>query len=139
ARHFSWVLFLAALVISGAARAQLMLPGALEAQRPQAAKTTQGPSGAAPRRPKPERLKPPSEEAIFGRELSRDGYAGIFGSSKVKDPESRNFRLPEEEFHFRPNNAVSRSSRSARSKPASQGSSMVSPVLTSASKSAHFR
>jgi hypothetical protein len=51
------------------ARAQLMLPGALQA--------SPSPAGAASGQPKPAELKPPSEETIFGHELSRDGFAGI--------------------------------------------------------------
>ena len=59
-------------------RAQLMLPGALQASPPTANKTAPNPFGAAPGQPKPGGLKPPSEETIFGQELSRDGFAGIF-------------------------------------------------------------
>jgi hypothetical protein len=52
-----------------------MLPGALQGST---AKTTApNPIGAAPGQPKPAGLKPPSEETIIGRELSRDGFAGI--------------------------------------------------------------
>ena len=59
------------------ARAQLMLPGALQASPSPAGKATQSPAGAASGQPKPAELKPPSEETIFGHELSRDGFAGI--------------------------------------------------------------
>jgi hypothetical protein len=58
-------------------RAQLMLPGALQASPPTANKTAPNPFGAAPGQPKPGGLKAPSEETIFGQELSRDGFAGI--------------------------------------------------------------
>ncbi|MGH6811397.1 MAG: hypothetical protein ACREDM_03340 [Methylocella sp.] len=76
-RHFPSVVLLAALLTPALARAQLMLPGALQASPSTAGKTTaQGPAGAAPGQPK-RGLKPPSEETIFGRELSRDGFAGI--------------------------------------------------------------
>ena len=67
-------------------RAQLMLPGALQASPSAADKAAPNPAGAAPRQPKPAGLKPPSEETIFGQELSRDGFAGIIafqrGSNK---------------------------------------------------------
>ncbi|MGH6822046.1 MAG: hypothetical protein ACRECP_09005 [Methylocella sp.] len=59
------------------ARAQLMLPGAFQASPSAAGKTPQSRAGAAPGQPKPAGLKPPSEETIFGHELSRDGFAGI--------------------------------------------------------------
>jgi hypothetical protein len=62
-RHFPSVVLLAALLTPALARAQLMLPGALQAS-PSTAKKTAG-------------LKPPSEETISGHELSRDGFAGI--------------------------------------------------------------
>jgi hypothetical protein len=68
-------------------RAQLMLPGALQASPPTANKTAPNPFSAAPGQPKPGGLKPPSEETIFGQELSRDGFAGIIafqrGSSNM--------------------------------------------------------
>ena len=68
-RHFPSVVLLAALMAPAAGRAQLMLPGALQASPSTA--------GAAPGQPKPAGLKPPSEETIFGQELSRDGFAGM--------------------------------------------------------------
>ncbi|MGH6869315.1 MAG: hypothetical protein ACREDA_10715, partial [Methylocella sp.] len=54
-----------------------MLPGAFQASPSAAGKTPQSRAGAAPGQPKPAGLKPPSEETIFGHELSRDGFAGI--------------------------------------------------------------
>ncbi|MGH6796171.1 MAG: hypothetical protein ACREDD_10515 [Methylocella sp.] len=71
------VVLLAALVSPAVVRAQLMLPGALQASPSETGKTARSPAGAAPRQPKPAKLKPPSEETILGRELSRDGFAGI--------------------------------------------------------------
>jgi hypothetical protein len=76
-RHFPSVVLLAALMTPALARAQLMLPGALQASPSAAGKATQSPAGAASGQPKPAELKPPSEETIFGHELSRDGFAGI--------------------------------------------------------------
>jgi hypothetical protein len=76
-RHFPSVVLLAALMTPALARAQLMLPGALQASPSPAGKATQSPAGAASGQPKPAELKPPSEETIFGHELSRDGFAGI--------------------------------------------------------------
>lgn len=55
------------------ARAQLMLQGAVEAQPPAAAKSA---PGAKSQNPNPAALKPPSEEAISGRELSLYGAGG---------------------------------------------------------------
>jgi hypothetical protein len=76
-RHFPSVVLLAALLIPALGRAQLMLPGALQASPSTAAKTAPNATGVAPGQPKPAGLKPPSEETIFGQELSRDGFAGI--------------------------------------------------------------
>lgn len=76
-RHFSFAMLLAALLIPALARAQLMLPGALQTQPTTAGKAAPAPAGSAPRKPKPAGFKPPSEETILGRELSRDGFAGI--------------------------------------------------------------
>ncbi|PNE12778.1 MAG: hypothetical protein CR217_01880 [Beijerinckiaceae bacterium] len=73
-RHFPSVVLLAALLAPALARAQLMLPGALQGSPSTAG--TQSP-GAAPGQPKAAGLKPPSEETIVGHELSRDGFAGI--------------------------------------------------------------
>jgi len=73
-RHFPSVVLLTALLTPALGRAQLMLPGALQAS-PSAANPN--PTGATPGQPKPAGLKPPSEETIFGQELSRDGFAGI--------------------------------------------------------------
>ncbi|MGA9215849.1 MAG: hypothetical protein WBZ54_11435 [Methylocella sp.] len=76
-RHFPSVVLLAALLTPALARAQLMLPGALQGSPSTVTKTAPNPAGAAPGQPKPAGLKPPSEETIFGQELSRDGFAGI--------------------------------------------------------------
>ncbi|MGH6839021.1 MAG: hypothetical protein ACREDT_09490, partial [Methylocella sp.] len=76
-RHLPSVVLLAALMTPAFARAQLMLPGALQASPSPAGKATKSPAGAGPRQPKPAGLKPPSEETIFGHELSRDGFAGV--------------------------------------------------------------
>jgi hypothetical protein len=76
-RYFPSVVLFAALLTPALARAQLMLPGALQASPSTANKTAPNPFGTAPGQPKPAGLKPPSEETIFGQELSRDGFAGI--------------------------------------------------------------
>ncbi|MGH6852053.1 MAG: hypothetical protein ACREDJ_02425 [Methylocella sp.] len=69
------------------AHAQLMLPGALQASPSGAKPAAPYPTGSAPGQPKLAKLKPPAEETIFGRELSRDGFAGIIafqrGSGKA--------------------------------------------------------
>jgi hypothetical protein len=75
-RHFPFVVLLAALLTPALARAQLMLPGALQAPPSTADKAAPNPAGATPGQP-PAGLKPPSEETILGHELSRDGFAGI--------------------------------------------------------------
>jgi hypothetical protein len=72
-RHYALVTLYAALVFPGPAHAQLMLPGALQAQPSPAEKTA---PSAAPKKPKPVGLKPPAEATILGRELSRNGAAG---------------------------------------------------------------
>ncbi|HEX3494633.1 MAG TPA: hypothetical protein VHT48_04580, partial [Methylocella sp.] len=76
-KHFPSVVLLAALLAPALGRAQLMLPGALQASPSSANKIAPNPTGATPGQPKPPGLKPPSEETIFGQELSRDGFAGI--------------------------------------------------------------
>jgi hypothetical protein len=76
-KHFPLVVLLAALLTPALVRAQLMLPGALQASPSTADKAAPNPAGAAPGQPKLAGLKPPSEETIFGQELSRDGFAGI--------------------------------------------------------------
>ncbi len=76
-RHFPSVVLLAALLTPALARAQLMLPGALQAPPPTANRRAPYLAGAAPGQPKPGGLEPPSEETILGKELSRDGVAGI--------------------------------------------------------------
>jgi hypothetical protein len=85
-RHFPSVVLLTALLTPALGRAQLMLPGALQASPSPANKISPNPTGATPGQPKPAGLKPPSEETIFGQELSRDGFAGIIafqrGSNK---------------------------------------------------------
>jgi hypothetical protein len=85
-RHFPSVVLLTALLTPALGRAQLMLPGALQASPSPANKIAPNPTGATPGQPKPAGLKPPSEETIFGQELSRDGFAGIIafqrGSNK---------------------------------------------------------
>jgi hypothetical protein len=76
-RNFPSVVLLTALLIPALGRAQLMLPGALQAPPSTADKAAPNPAGAAPGQPKPAGLRPSSEETIVGQELSRDGFAGI--------------------------------------------------------------
>jgi hypothetical protein len=73
-RYFPLVALLAALLTPALGRAQLMLPGALQASPSTANRMAPNFTGATPGQP---RLKPPSEETISGQELSRDGFAGI--------------------------------------------------------------
>ncbi len=82
-RHFPLVVLLATLLTPALARAQLMLPGALQASPSTAKKTPPNPAGVAPGQPKPAGPKPPSEETIFGHELSRDGFAGIIAFQRA--------------------------------------------------------
>ncbi len=76
-RHFPSVVLLAALLTPGLARAQLMLPGALQASPSTGKTTAPNPAHAAPGQQKPAGLKPPLEETIVGHEMSRNGFAGI--------------------------------------------------------------
>ncbi|MGH6800496.1 MAG: hypothetical protein ACRECZ_03590 [Methylocella sp.] len=76
-RYFPSAVLLAALLTPAWARAQLMLPGALQGSPSTAKTTAPNPTGATPGHPKPAGQKPPSEETIVGHELSRDGFAGI--------------------------------------------------------------
>src|SRR6516162_23518 len=64
----------AALLLTQPLRAQLMLPGAIQAPPATAPKT---PPGPASKKLKPLGLKAPSEETVLGRELSLDGAAGV--------------------------------------------------------------
>jgi hypothetical protein len=84
-RYFLLIVLLATLVIQAPARAQLLLPGALQASPSTAGQPAQNPAGAVPGKPKPAGLKPPSEETIFGRELSRDGFAGTISFQRASD------------------------------------------------------
>ncbi len=71
-------LFAAVLAAAPApARAQLMLPGALQAQPPGGSETPGSDHGAGPVKLKSLGLKPPSDSAIIGRNLLRDGSAGL--------------------------------------------------------------
>jgi hypothetical protein len=67
---------LATLLTQAPVRAQLLLPGALQASPSISGNPAPNPSGAVPGKPKPAKLKPPSAETVVGRELSRDGFAG---------------------------------------------------------------
>ena len=70
-----------------------MLPGALQASPSTAKETAPNPTGVAPGQPKPAGLKPPSEETIFGQELSRDGFAGIIAFRRGSGKELEIARL----------------------------------------------
>lgn len=72
-RRYSLVLPFAVLLTCRPAAAQLMLPGAVEAQPP--AREGIAPN-AVQKTPKPLRVPPPSDAAIVGRELLRDGADG---------------------------------------------------------------
>jgi hypothetical protein len=76
-RQFPVVIVLAALLAPATARAQLMLPGALQAQPSGGPNASSDSPGAAPRKAKLAGAKPPSLETILGRDLARDGAAGI--------------------------------------------------------------
>jgi hypothetical protein len=71
---------LAFVLASSPALAQMMLPGAMQAA-PEAAGNPSSSAGAntsdGPAKPKPIAQKPPGEEAIIGRDLSRDGSEGL--------------------------------------------------------------
>ena len=72
--------------LSGAAVAQLQLPGATNGVATGSAPRSQGstPSGAEPAvAPKPIAMKPPGEDTIAGHALSLDGQRGTMGFAKV--------------------------------------------------------
>jgi hypothetical protein len=84
-RHLPLIVLLATLPIQAPARAQLLLPGALQASPTPADNPAQNAVRAAPGQPKPARLKPPAEETILGHELSRDGFAGAIAFQRAAD------------------------------------------------------
>ncbi|MGH6834651.1 MAG: hypothetical protein ACREC9_03685 [Methylocella sp.] len=84
-RHLPSLVLLAALLTPALARAQLMLPGALQASPSPAGNAAQSPAATGSGKPKPPELKLPSEESIFGHELSRDGFAGIIAFQRGSD------------------------------------------------------
>jgi hypothetical protein len=97
-RHLPLIVLLASLPIQAPARAQLLLPGALQAS-PSASgntasgNTSQNPAGTAPGKPKPAGLKLPAEETILGHELSRDGLAGAIAFQRAADKTIKITRL----------------------------------------------
>jgi len=84
-RRFLLTVLLFALLAQAPARAQLMLPGAVQATPPAAGNTVQPPAGTAAGKPKPAGLKPPTEETILGHELSLDGSAGAIAFQRGAD------------------------------------------------------
>jgi hypothetical protein len=87
-RYFCLIVVLTALLIEAPARAQLLLPGALQSS-PATGNIGQNPPGASAEKAKPPVLKPPSESTITGHELARDGVAGTiaFGAAPGKGVE----------------------------------------------------
>ncbi len=75
-KHVALIVLFPALLMGGPASAQLLLPGALQTSPPAASQTAPNPAGAAPAKPKPAELKPPSDETILGHQLSLDGASG---------------------------------------------------------------
>jgi hypothetical protein len=98
-RHIWFIAVLAAFFIEAPARAQLLLPGAVQSS-PAAGNTGQNPGGAGPGKAKPATLKPPPEATIFGQELARDGFAGTiaFESAPGKGVEIIRLSLAGEEI-----------------------------------------
>jgi hypothetical protein len=84
-KHFPLSVLLSTLLLQVPVHAQLLLPGALQASPSTAGDTAHNPAGAAPAKPKPAGLKPPSEETIFGRDLLRDGFAGTIAFQRASD------------------------------------------------------
>ncbi|QBR70708.1 hypothetical protein CU048_04790 [Beijerinckiaceae bacterium] len=74
-KHFLLLALLVLVAAPETARAQLMLPGALQAM-PEAGLPSSDPAGPAAGKAKLADLKPPGEETILGRELAHDGLAG---------------------------------------------------------------
>ncbi|WP_156898273.1 hypothetical protein [Methylocapsa acidiphila] len=85
-RHVFPAAILALISVSSLARAQLMLPGALQAP-PAGSETPGSDRGAAPAPPKPIGLKPPTDASVIGRDLLRDGSSGLiaFQRGAAKD------------------------------------------------------
>ncbi|HTV33305.1 MAG TPA: hypothetical protein VME69_09425 [Methylocella sp.] len=81
------VVLFAVLWLPGLARAQLLLPGAVQAAPP--GTSTAGPQNRRPlvasAKPNPAVLRPPSEDTIFGLELAQDGNAGAILVERATD------------------------------------------------------
>jgi hypothetical protein len=75
--RFHLTLFLAGLLAAGLARAQMMLPGALQAQPEGPLSVSPNTSGGVSKTPKPAGLKEPAVQSILGRELAQNGSNGI--------------------------------------------------------------
>jgi hypothetical protein len=89
-RQFLFVFVLASLLAPAAARAQLLLPGALQAQPPGGPNASSGAADAVPAKPKLAGLKAPSVAAILGRDLARDGSAGVIS---FRDTPEKGFEI----------------------------------------------
>lgn len=85
-----------------------MLPGALQAQPEGGANPPSGAAGAAPAKPKSAGLKPPAVETILGRDLARDGSAGVIAVRATPDKgiEITKLSLPGEGTSFPPEPCV---------------------------------
>lgn len=77
-------LLLAVLLASSVARAQIMLPGALQAQ-PGGSNGSPGSAGSAPKMPKLAGLKPPALQSILGRDLAQNGSNGTISFRSAGD------------------------------------------------------
>jgi hypothetical protein len=84
-RHLLFTFVLVALLAPATAHAQLMLPGALQAEPQGGTGPSSDAARAASSKPKLAGLKPPSVETILGRDLARDGSAGTIAFGLTQD------------------------------------------------------
>ncbi len=80
---FFVILLLAVLLASSLARAQIMLPGALQAQP--GGNGSPGSAGSAPKLAKPAGPKPPALQSVVGRDLAQNGSNGTISFRSAGD------------------------------------------------------
>jgi hypothetical protein len=76
ASPFFFVLLLVVLLAPAFARAQMLLPGALQAQPEGGFNASPGSAGSGTKMPKPAVLKPLAVQSVLGHELAQNGSSG---------------------------------------------------------------
>jgi hypothetical protein len=76
ASRFFFVFLLVVLLAPAFARAQMLLPGALQAQPEGGFNASPGSAGSGTKLPKPAALKPPAVQLVLGHELAQNGSSG---------------------------------------------------------------